>query len=251
MTTARSVFGDSRTYIGSRHALIAPDGHIPSRLPGIDKATVVVLISREMGARLTQLLLTFQADGSAFFPANDTEAFAYILRGSMRAEVSANRYSLETGSYLFVPAEQVWNLSTPAEGTRINLFFKKYVLLDGAVPPEVCAGHERQVTGQPFLGDEEALLQTLLPDNASFDMAVNIFNYKSGACLPFVETHIMEHGLLMLEGMGIYRLEDRWYPVAAGDCIWMAPYCPQWFTAMGKSPARYLYYKDVNRPVLL
>jgi (S)-ureidoglycine aminohydrolase len=79
MSTTFSVFGDSRTYIGSRHALIAPDGHIPSRLPGIDKATVVVLISREMGARLTQLLLTFQADGSAVFPANNTEAFAYIL----------------------------------------------------------------------------------------------------------------------------------------------------------------------------
>jgi (S)-ureidoglycine aminohydrolase len=251
MSTTFSVFGDSRTYIGSRHALIAPDGHIPSRLPGIDKATVVVLISREMGARLTQLLLTFQADGTSVFPANDTEAFAYILRGSVRAEVSGKRYSLETGSYLFVPAGQVWNLSAPGEGTQINLFFKKYVLLDGSVPPEVCAGHESQVTGQPFLRDEDALLQTLLPDNASFDMAVNIFNYKSGACLPFVETHIMEHGLLMLEGMGIYRLEDRWYPVAAGDCIWMAPYCPQWFTAMGKSSARYLYYKDVNRPVLL
>jgi (S)-ureidoglycine aminohydrolase len=251
MSTTFAVFGDTRTYIGSRHALIAPDGHIPIRLPGIDKATVVVLISREMGARLTQLLLTFQTDGSAVFPSGDTEAFAYILRGSVRAEVSGERYSLETGSYLFVPAGQVWNLSAPAEGTQINVFFKKYVLLDGAVPPEVCAGHESQVTGQPFLGDEDALLQTLLPDNASFDMAVNIFNYKSGACLPFVETHIMEHGLLMLEGMGIYRLEDRWYPVAAGDCIWMAPFCPQWFTAMGKSPARYLYFKDVNRPVLL
>jgi (S)-ureidoglycine aminohydrolase len=251
MNTNLSVFGDSRTHIGSRHALIAPDGHIPSRLPGIDRATVVVLISREMGARLTQLLLTFQSDGSAVFPVDDIEAFAYILRGSVRAEVSGHRYLLEMGSYLFVPAGQVWNLSAPSEGTQLNLFFKKYVPLHGTVPPEVCAGHESQVTGQPFLGDEDALLQTLLPEYASFDMAVNIFNYKSGACLPFVETHIMEHGLLMLEGMGIYRLEDRWYPVTAGDCIWMAPYCSQWFTAMGKSPARYLYYKDVNRPVLL
>jgi (S)-ureidoglycine aminohydrolase len=251
MTTTSLVFGDSRTHVASRHALIAPDGHIPSRLPGIDKATVVVLISREMGARLTQLLLTLQADGSAVFPADDTEAFAYVLRGSVRAEVSGNRYSFETGSYLFVPAGQAWNLSSPAEGTQLNLFFKKYVSLDGTVPPAVFAGHESQVTGQPFLGDEDARLQTLLPDHHSFDLAVNIFNYKSGACLPFVETHIMEHGLLMLEGMGIYRLEDCWYPVAAGDCIWMAPYCPQWFTAMGKTPARYLYYKDVNRPVLL
>jgi (S)-ureidoglycine aminohydrolase len=251
MTTTLSVFGDSRTHVGSRHALIAPDGHIPSQIPDVDKATVVVLISAGMGARLTQLLLTFQADGSAVFPANDTEAFAYILRGSVRAEVSGHHYSFETGSYLFVPAGQAWNLSAPSEGTQLNLFFKKYVVLDGAAPPEVFAGHESQVTSQAFLGDEDARLQTLLPDHVSFDMAVNIFNYKSGACLPFVETHIMEHGLLMLEGMGIYRLEDRWYPVTAGDCIWMAPYCSQWFTAMGKSPARYLYYKDVNRPVLL
>ena len=53
--------------------------------------------------------------------------------------------------------------------------------------------------------------------------------------------------LLMLDGQGVYRLADSWYPVQQGDVIWMAPYCPQWFVAMGKGPARYLYYKDVNR----
>ena len=60
----------------------------------------------------------------------------------------------------------------------------------------------------------------------------------------------MEHGLLMLEGQGIYRLADSWYPVQHGDVIWMASYCPQWFVAMGKGPSRYLYYKDVNRDPL-
>jgi (S)-ureidoglycine aminohydrolase len=247
VTTTFSVFGDSRTHVGLRHALIAPDGQVPSSLPGVDKATAVVLISREMGARFTQLLLTFQVDGSAAFPSNESEVLAYVLRGSVGAEVPGESYKLEMGSYIFVPARHAWKLSGPSEGTQLNLFFKKYVPLDGTVPPKVVVGHESQVTGQPFLGDQDARLQTLLPDHPSFDMAVNIFNYNSGACLPFVETHIMEHGLLMLEGKGIYRLEDSWYPVAAGDCIWMAPYCPQWFTAMGKSPARYLYYKDVNR----
>ncbi len=62
-----------------------------------------------------------------------------------------------------------------------------------------------------------------------------------------VEIHVMEHGLLMLEGGGIYRLGESWYPVGAGDFIWMAPYCPQWFGALGKTPARYLIYKDWNR----
>ncbi len=81
-------------------------------------------------------------------------------------------------------------------------------------------------------------------------MAGNSFSYQSIVALPFVETHVMEHGLLMLDGDGIYRLEDAWYPVTAGDVIWMAPYCPQWFVAMGDTPASYLYYKDVNRPLL-
>jgi (S)-ureidoglycine aminohydrolase len=250
MSTSSLVFGDSRTYVGSRHALIAPDGHVPSSWPGIDKVTVIVLISRAIGARFTQILLTFQPEGVAAFPSNNTEAFAYVLRGSVGAEVSGKRHMLETGSYLFVPAGQAWKLEGASEGAQVNLFFKRYVALDGAVPPEMVVGHESQVVGQPFLGREEARLQTLLSVDFSFDMAVNIFNFSSGAFLPFVETHIMEHGLLMLEGTGVYRLEDRWYPVAAGDCLWMAPYCPQWFTAMGKTPARYLYYKDVNRPVL-
>ena len=250
MNITSSVYGDSRTHVGLRHALIAPDGQVPSSLPGIDKATAVVLISREMGARFTQLLITFQADGSAAFPSNDTEAFAYVLRGSVGAEISGESYLLDMGGYIFVPAGQAWQLRGLSEGAQVNLFFKKYLTLCGTVPPESVVGRENQVTGQPFLGDEDARLQILLPDHPSFDMAVNIFRYSPGAFLPFVETHIMEHGLLMLEGKGIYRLEDKWYPVAAGDCIWMAPYCPQWFTAMGKSPARYLYYKDVNRPVL-
>jgi (S)-ureidoglycine aminohydrolase len=250
MSATASVFGDSRTHVGSRHALIAPDGHVASSLPGVDKATAVVLISREMGARFTQLLLTFLTDGSATFPSNDIEVFAYVVRGSLNVEVGGHNHFLTKGSFLFVPAGVAWKFGGPSEGAQLNLFLKEYVRLDCAVPPVVVVGHEDHIPAQPFLGDEDARLQVLLPENSSFDMAVNIFNYNPGAYLPFVETHIMEHGLLMLEGMGVYRLENAWYPVVAGDCIWMAPYCPQWFAAMGKSPARYLYYKDVNRPVL-
>ncbi len=79
---------------------------------------------------------------------------------------------------------------------------------------------------------------------AAYDFAVNTMTYDPGAALSMVEIHVMEHGLLMLEGGGIYKLSDSWYPVEAGDFIWMAPYCPQWFGALGKRPAKYLIYKD-------
>jgi (S)-ureidoglycine aminohydrolase len=248
MTTS-SAFGVTRSHVGARHALIGPDGHVASSLPGVEKATTIVLISPGMGARFSQLLLTFTAGGQAAFPANGTEAFAYILSGSAQVQVGGNSSELNAGSYVFSPARQEWKLKELVEGTQVNLFLKNYEPLAGIQSPEAVVGHESQVAAQPYLGDADARLQLLLPENPSFDFAANIFSYQPGAYLPFVETHIMEHGLLMLEGRGVYRLEDAWYPVAAGDCIWMAPYCPQWFAAMGKSPARYLYYKDVNRPV--
>ena len=81
----------------------------------------------------------------------------------------------------------------------------------------------------------------------SFDFAVNTMTYQPGAALSMVEMHVMEHGLIMLEGGGIYRLGDSWYPVTAGDFIWMGAWCPQWFGAIGKVPAKYLIYKDWNR----
>jgi len=65
--------------------------------------------------------------------------------------------------------------------------------------------------------------------NPVFDFAVNTMVYQPGAALRMVEMHVMEHGLIMLEGSGIYRLGDSWYPVTAGDFIWMGPWCPQWF----------------------
>jgi len=111
-------------------------------------------------------------------------------------------------------------------------------------------GNESEIEGVPFLGDEAALLKTLLPDIPAFDMAVNIFTFAPGATLPMVETHIMEHGMLMIQGQGIYRLGDDWHPIQAGDAVWMGSYCPQWFVATGKTPARYIYYKDVNRDPL-
>ena len=144
----------------------------------------------------------------------------------------------------------VWSIHEPREGTRVTLFQKRFEPLPGKRSPRAIIGAAAEIAAQPFLGDPAARLQVLLPDEPEFDLALNVFTYAPGATLPFVETHVMEHGLLMLSGQGIYRLEDSWYPVATGDAIWMAPFCPQWFVAMGKTPASYVYYKNVNRTAM-
>ncbi|MBI3885156.1 MAG: (S)-ureidoglycine aminohydrolase [Opitutae bacterium] len=243
-------YGHTRTRVAARHALIAPDGHVKSSVPGITGATTVILINEAMGAKFAQLVVTFESGGRAVLPANDVETCGYVMSGGGTVTVGKLKQKVAAGAFFFAPAGQAWAITAPSRGTQVTLFQKKFAPLAGVAAPHALIGDAKQVPGNPFLGDPDARLQVLLPDTPAFDLAVNIFTYESGATLPFVETHVMEHGLLMLSGQGVYRLEDSWYPVAAGDVIWMAPYCPQWFVAMGKTTASYLYYKDVNRAAL-
>ncbi len=245
------LFGSTRTRVKARHALITPDGHVSSALPGIEKVRLFAHITPAMGAGFAQLSLLFEeAGGVARFPANAQETVVFVTSGTVRCQAGSGIEQLKAGSFAYVSQSDALELSFAGGAAQVTLFQKKYVPASGIKPPASFFGVSEKIQGQPFLGNPKALLQVLLPDDPSFDLAVNIFTYQPGATLPFVETHIMEHGLLMLCGQGVYRLEDEWYPVAAGDIIWMAPYCPQWFVAMGDEPAAYLYYKDVNRAPL-
>jgi (S)-ureidoglycine aminohydrolase len=244
------LFGHTRARVAARHALITPDNHVNSSLPGVTGATAVVLVGPAMGARVAQTLLTFGSGGSARFGAGENQTFGYVMEGAATVAVGPKSRRLGAGGFFYCPAGSPWLLRAPRRGTRVTLFQKRYEALDGVRSPAALFGDQSRVRGTPFLGDPAANLQVLLPDEPAFDMAVNLFAYKPGGHLPFVEVHVMEHGLVMLSGEGVYRLEDSWYPVRAGDAIWMAPYCAQWFVAMGKAPARYLYYKDVNRQAL-
>jgi (S)-ureidoglycine aminohydrolase len=245
------LFGHTRTCLKPRHALITPDSHVASALPGVEKVRVVAHITPAMGAGLAQLSLTFaEAGGVARFPAHAQQAVLYVTSGAVKCRAGSESTQLEAGAFAYVSESDALELSFAGEPGQVTVFQKKYVPSPGLKPPASFFGLSAKVQGQPFLGNPKALLQVLLPEDPAFDLAVNIFTYQPGATLPFVETHVMEHGLLMLAGQGVYRLEDSWYPVTAGDIIWMAPYCPQWFVAMGDEPASYLYYKDVNRPAL-
>jgi (S)-ureidoglycine aminohydrolase len=241
------LFGSTRTVVKLRYALLTPDGFVPSIVPGWTSAVVIVNISPALGARFTQLHVTLAADGAGEGNTGANQYFVYVIEGAGTITLPDKRHRLEAGSYIYLPPATDMQIRSSGANLRLLVFQKRYEPLAGTGKLAAIVGHERDVKGQPFLGNEDARLQVLLPDQPAFDMAVNIFTYQPGATLPFVEAHIMEHGLLMLKGQGVYRLDNDWHPVQVGDVIWMAPYCPQWFVAMGETPASYIYYKDVNR----
>jgi (S)-ureidoglycine aminohydrolase len=242
-----SLFGFSRSHVARDHALLAPESFVRSTLPGWKYAEVVILISPAMGARFTQYLALMESGAIAGPVQADYERVVFVLEGEVLLKSGqGSGKALGAGGFAYLPPGEAAGLQART-ASRLNVFEKRYQPLAAAAPPPIHFGQEQDIEGQPFLGDPDARLQTLLPAEPAFDLAVNVFTFRPGAALPLVEVHVMEHGLLMLEGQGVYRLGDCWYPVRQGDVIWMAPYCPQWFVAMGKGPARYLYYKDVNR----
>lgn len=239
----------SSTVVKRDHALITGDGFVNSAIPGWDNCLVNVVIDHAMGADFMQTIITMEAASSIEGKTEETQIFFFMVEGSCSLLLEDNKTVLEKGAYVYIPIGMEYAFKEAKGHTRLLTFHKKYSALNGYDIPSPIIGHANHMAPYEYEGDPDLLMQNLLPDssNMSFDMAVNIFTYNPGAYLPFVETHVMEHGLMYLQGQGIYRLADDWYPVEKNDCIWMAPYCPQWFGALGKEPAVYIYYKNVNR----
>ena len=234
------------------HLLQTPDTFVRTTLPCLRGGLAIVHIAPAGGAAFLQYTVEFEATGE--LTTSGLDRFLFCLKGSLElttdhqrehaAEQAATRTYLPRASTPFAHWRPAGRLLSSAS----------YLPADNELTPHsrrVMVGDEASVASTPLLGDEAIEVRQLLPASPELDFAVNLMTYRPGASLSMVEIHVMEHGLLMLEGGGIYRLGDAWYPVTAGDFIWMAPFCPQWFGALGKTPAKYLIYKDANRHPLL
>jgi (S)-ureidoglycine aminohydrolase len=222
------------------HRLQTPETFVRAPLPGMRNATAIVHASPAGGAAFVQYTAELDRDGT--LAACGDQRFVYVLDG----RITVGQTMLAAGGYAYIPPGQA--TAVRADGpARAVVIEKSYQPLTAVQPPALLTGDEAHTAATYLGGDPWLEVRGLIPDDPAFDFRVNTMTYQPGAELPAAEIHVMEHGLLMLEGGGIYLLGSRWYPVQKGDFIWMAPYCPQWFGAIGKQPAKYLIYKDWDR----
>ena len=230
--------GHTRSVSRHNYYLQTPDSFIRAPLPGMKASTAIVHAGPATGARFTQYTAEMQEGGALGH--THLQRFLYVVEGSLEIE----EHSISVGCYAYVPQGACRRVTAPT-GSRVAVIEKEF--LNGPMMPEFLIGSESQIPAEALMGDPALQVRTLIPDLPEFDFAVNTMTFEPGASLSFTEMHVMEHGLLMLQGGGIYRLGESWHPVSAGDFIYMAPFCPQWFGALGKSPTKYLIYKDWNR----
>lgn len=200
----------------------------------------------------SQYIMEVQPGGGSDRPENDAEAQSvlFVVAGSARLVVAGKTYDLVPGGYAYLPPGAQWTLrNAGSEVLRFHWIRKAYDFVEGLDVPDVLVLNENDITPAAMPGTDGKWATTRFVDalDLRHDMHVTIVTLQPGAVIPFLETHVMEHGLYVLEGKAAYRLNSDWVEVEAGDFMWLRAFCPQACYAGGPGPFRYLLYKDVNR----
>ncbi|MGL3805764.1 bifunctional allantoicase/(S)-ureidoglycine aminohydrolase [Paeniglutamicibacter sp. R2-26] len=187
-------------------------------------------------------------------PQAEVQSFIFVVSGVLSLNINATAHTLEEGGFAYVPAGADWSaLNNGVDTATFHWIRKRYEPLAGVAAPEPVVGNEKDIVpgAMPDTEGKWRTTRMLDPEDVAFDFGVNIVTFEPGASIPFAETHVMEHGLYVLEGKAVYRLNADWVEVEAGDYMSLRAFCPQACYAGGPSNFRYLLYKDQNRQIAL
>lgn len=183
-------------------------------------------------------------------PDATAQGVLFVMEGEVTVTLAGNAHRLQPGGYAYLPPCSGWTLSNDgAAPARFHWIRKRYDRVDGIEAPEPVFRNEQDIVplSMPGTAGRWATTRFVDPDDMRHDMHVTIVTFEPGGIIPFAETHVMEHGLYVLEGKAVYRLNQDWVEVEAGDFMWLRAFCPQACYAGGPGRFRYLLYKDVNR----
>lgn len=231
---------------------------VASLLPHWEKTRLWVL-SRPLSGfaeTFSQYIMEVSPGGGSARPELDpgAEGVLFVVEGEMTLTIEGQKHHMEEGGYAFIPPGANWQLFNESDGiVRFHWIRKAYEAVEGIDAPEAFVVNENDVVPFEMAGTEGRWTTTRFVDTHDLrhDMQVNIVNFLPGGVIPFDETHVMEHGLYVLEGKAVYHLNQDWVEVEAGDYMWLRAFCPQACYAGGPGPFRYLLYKDVNRHMKL
>ena len=250
LLTGRAVFTEAYAVIprGTMQDIVT------SPLPFWSKTRAWVLARPLSGFAETfsQYIVEVSPGGGSDRPDTDptAEAVLFVVSGTAALAIDGADHALGPGSYAYIPSGSNWSFHNRGEETAVFHWVRKaYEAVDGIDPPTAFVTNEADVPPVPMPGTDGKWATTRFvdPGDMRHDMHVNIVTLEPGAVIPFAETHVMEHGLYVLEGKAVYRLNQDWVEVEAGDYMWLRAFCPQACYAGGPGKFRYLLYKDVNR----
>ena len=231
---------------------------VTSFLPFWDNTRLWVL-SRPLSGfaeTFSQYIMEVAPAGGSDQPEQDpgAEGVLFVVEGSLILTLGQDRHLMAPGGYAYIPPASQWRIRNDSDSpVRFHWIRKAYEQVDGIDVPEAFVTNEQDIepTPMPDTDGKWATTRFVDPEDLRHDMHVTIVTFEPGGVIPFDETHVMEHGLYVLEGKAVYHLNQDWVEVEAGDYMWLRAFCPQSCYAGGPGNFRYLLYKDVNRHMKL
>ena len=223
---------------------------------GLTKVWVIARPMTGFAETFSHYILEVAPGGGSMAPEPNpaAEAVLFVTEGQLVVTVAGQPYRMGPGGYAYLPPGCNWHLENHGDNPAFfHWIRKRYIRVEGVEPPEAFVTNERDQLPHPMpdTAGRWATTRFVDPLDVRHDMHVTIVTLEPGAVIPFLETHVMEHGLYVLQGKGVYRLNRDWVEVEAGDYMWLRAFCPQACYAGGPEPFRYLLYKDVNRHAAL
>lgn len=221
---------------------------VEHNLPGFKGVQAQVLATPQHGAKFVEHELWVHPNGCTVRPRDeDFEQFFFVLEGELQFSYAGGpQQKMVRGSFTWLPPHCAYEfVNNGSERCRVVWIRRRYEEVAGIAIPAPIFAHESDVPGEPCDTYWEKHLTPY--ESMGFDMGINFQIFDAGVYFPYVEAHVMEHGLYMVDGCGLYFLNNDLIEVQKDDFIYMAPYCPQFYYAMGWEKSSYLLYKDVNR----
>jgi len=236
-------------------ALLEPDGLVKNSIPGYVNCDVTILGSPSLGASFADYLVTVREGGCNHELGGDgIETFLYVIEGEVLVRNLEKEGVLETEGYIYSPEDNPLSFENKSgKEAKLFVYKRRYEKVQGAEAHTV-TGSAKEMAWAPYEGMENCHIKDLLPAgmDMGFDMNIHILKFKPGASHGYIETHIQEHGMYFLSGKGMYRVDNEWIPVKAGDYMFLDAYCPQACYGVGRDEDfSYIYSKDCNRDVKL
>ena len=231
---------------------------VTSKLPFWDETRLWVISKPLTGFAETfsQYIVEVSPGGGSDRPETEpgVEAVLFVTSGELTLTLDGTEHRMVGGGFAFIAPGATWTLrNTGTEPVSFHWIRKAYEFVDGLELPDSFVTSESDRAPAAMPDDHKGWMTTRFidPDDLRHDMNVNIVTFQPGYTIPFKETHVMEHGLYVLQGKAVYHLNDDWVEVEAGDYMWLRAFCPQACYAGGPSLFRYLLYKNVNRHMKL
>ena len=225
-----------------------------SYLPFWEKTRLWVLARPLTGFAETfsHYVMEVSAGGGTQKPDTNKQAqsILFVTEGEIDLHYDGQTHHLSQGSYAYLPAGLDWQMQNNNTAKAVfHWIRKRYNAVDGIAAPEAFVTSDQAVTpiAMPDTDGMWATSRFVDPTDLRHDMHVNIVTFQPGGVIPFEETHVMEHGIYILQGKAAYHVNQDWIEVEAGDYLWLRAFCPQACYAGGSEAFRYLLYKDVNR----